>query len=150
MHNSYRTLKHSKLKKHPIMNKSLSWTKRDYQVPLLPLWRYRGYDSVLHPWMDFNYDFMKYLNDIKHHKPRKVNGQPPSFINHWTAHVMWLTPRDHSLLGNNEPSRRCIQLSRAETVHNEITPVCNSQDPSPSSILIYLVKSVIEFFDLSV
>lgn len=60
---------------------------------------------------------------------------------------MWSTPRDHSLLGNNEPSRQCIHLSRAETVHNERTPVCNSQDPSPSSILIYLAKSVIEYIN---
>lgn len=102
--------------------------------------RYCGYDSGLDPWMDFNYELLKYLNDIKHHKQRKLNGQPPTFINHWTACVMRLTPRDHSLLGNNEPSRQYIHLSRAKMVHNERTPVCNSHDPSPSLLYSHLPR----------
>lgn len=116
--------------------------------------RYCGYDSGLDPWMDFNYELLKYLNDIKHHKPRKLNGQPPTFINHWTAGVMRLTPRDHSLLGNNEPSRQYIHLSRAEMVHNERTLVCNSHDPSPSLLYSHLPcrssKICNEFLDLAV
>lgn len=107
-----------------------------------------------HEWI-FNYDFIKYLNDIKQHKVRKLNRQVPSFINHWTARVMRLTSRNHSLPNNNELICQHIHQSRAETVHNAKTPMIlhpriHKLLYSHLLYLVAMVKSVIKFFHLAI
>lgn len=123
--------------------------KEDHQVPHLEFKISFWWLPVFQYWvLEWILIMIWYPDEIKHHKPRMLNGQPQSFINLRTAHVMWLTSRDHSLPASNEPSRQCIHLSRAEIVQR--TPVWSFTFKS-SSFLFYSVsniiatKSVIEF-----